>query len=82
MLQRGEVRRSRREHRLLVRREPDPLSKGRLVLMGLVDSPLNSALRPNLANLSTLHCVWAKRKNTSTSYMEGACGYQDPTFAP
>lgn len=56
MLQRGEVR-SRREHRLLVSRQPDPLSIGGLVLMGLVDSPLSSALRPNLANLSKLHCV-------------------------
>ena len=39
--------------------------------MGLADSPLSTDLRPNLANLSKLCCVWAKRKNTSIPYMEG-----------
>ena len=48
--------------------------------MGLADSPLSSALRPNLASLSTLHCVWAKRKNTSTSYMEGGLWVSGPHF--
>ncbi|CAI9171087.1 unnamed protein product [Rangifer tarandus platyrhynchus] len=78
----SEVRRSRRDDRLLVfSRGPDPLSKG--VLMGLVDSPLSSDLRPNLANLSKLRCVRAKRKNTSIPHMEwGSLGIRTPLLIP